>query len=213
MKQIFGAALLGAALISGSANAAVVGVSGQMEILATPTSVTNLSPFDNDAMQIFNEVQNLVLGSALTLRDASGGPDEIIAAGTWISSHMIFLNRTTTGTALVRTGMATFDGIVLGLITSSARLDATDALLGAIWTTYQFSTTPGFGNRGLEGNEGAFALSNGGETLALTLRVTQPGDWIRVVTLSAVPVPAAGFLLIGALGGLAALRRRKAVAA
>ena len=213
MKQIFGAALLGAALTSGSANAAVVGVSGQMEILATPTSVTNLFPFDNDAMQIFNEVQNLVLGSALTLRDASGGSAVIIAARTRISSHMIFLNRTTTGTALVRTGMATFDGIVLGLITSSARLDATDALLGAIGTTYQLSTTRGFGNRGLEGKEGAFALSNGGETLALTLRVTKPGDWIRVVTLSAVPVPAAGFLLIGALGGLAALRRRKAVAA
>jgi len=30
-------------------------------------------------------------------------------------------------------------------------------------------------------------------------------------TISAVPVPAAGLLLIGALGGLAALRRRKAV--
>lgn len=33
------------------------------------------------------------------------------------------------------------------------------------------------------------------------------------ITPSAVPVPAAGLLLVGALGGLAALRRRKAIAA
>lgn len=39
------------------------------------------------------------------------------------------------------------------------------------------------------------------------------GAVLSSVTLSAVPVPAAGFLLIGALGGLAALRRRRALAA
>jgi hypothetical protein len=36
---------------------------------------------------------------------------------------------------------------------------------------------------------------------------------IDSISVSAVPVPAAGLLLIGALGGLAALRRRKALAA
>ena len=39
------------------------------------------------------------------------------------------------------------------------------------------------------------------------------GAVLSSATLSAVPVPAAGFLLVGALGGLAALRRRKARAA
>lgn len=34
-------------------------------------------------------------------------------------------------------------------------------------------------------------------------------DFVVRVSVSAVPVPAAGFLLLGALGGLAALRRRK----
>ena len=39
------------------------------------------------------------------------------------------------------------------------------------------------------------------------------GGFIDDIKVSAVPVPAAGFLLFGALGGLAALRRRKATAA
>lgn len=38
------------------------------------------------------------------------------------------------------------------------------------------------------------------------------GGFIDDVSVAAVPVPAAGFLLIGALGGLAALRRRKTAA-
>ena len=38
------------------------------------------------------------------------------------------------------------------------------------------------------------------------------GAILSSVTLSAVPLPAGGLLLIGALGGLAALRRRKAAA-
>ena len=43
---------------------------------------------------------------------------------------------------------------------------------------------------------------------------TQDRDWddmvVRIDVLSQVPVPAAGFLLLGGLGGLAALKRRKA---
>jgi hypothetical protein len=38
------------------------------------------------------------------------------------------------------------------------------------------------------------------------------GGFIDGVQVSAVPLPAAGFLLFGALGGLAAMRRRKKAA-
>lgn len=35
------------------------------------------------------------------------------------------------------------------------------------------------------------------------------GAYIRAVSVSAIPIPAAGFLLLGGLGGLVAMRRRK----
>jgi hypothetical protein len=50
---------------------------------------------------------------------------------------------------------------------------------------------------------------NGGR-LGILYVATNSDPSILKVDVAAVPVPAAGFLLIGALGGLAALRRRKA---
>jgi hypothetical protein len=51
---------------------------------------------------------------------------------------------------------------------------------------------------------------------ALTFRAegtsNELGGFIDDVSVAPVPVPAAGFLLIGALGGLVALRRRKTAA-
>jgi hypothetical protein len=38
--------------------------------------------------------------------------------------------------------------------------------------------------------------------------VTEPGDWIRVVTVSEVPVPAALWLFAPALMGFLGLRRK-----
>lgn len=201
MKNVFGAALLAASLFVGSvASAAVLSVTGSVSVIGTPSSVTNAAPGSNKSMLVFNEIQNLVLGSNIT---TSTG---VILAGTRVNSQMVLLNRTGSNGLLRLNGSVTFDGLILGFITSTAGLAATDAILGAVGTTYEQ-----FRLRGLEGNE---SLSGQGtSTLALNLVVRQPGDWMRVVTVAAVPVPAAGFLLFGALGGLAALRRRKAMAA
>lgn len=200
MKNIFGAALLAASFFTGSvASAAVLSVTGNVSVIGTPSSVTNAAPSSSTSMLVFNEVQNLILGSDITTSTGT------ILAGARVNSQMVLLNRTRSNGLLSLNGTVSFDGLILGFITSTAGLAATDAILGAVGTTYEQ-----FVLRGLEGNE--TVSGQGTSTLALNLIVRQPGDWMRVVTVAAVPVPAAGFLLFGALGGLAALRRRKAMA-
>jgi hypothetical protein len=76
----------------------------------------------------------------------------------------------------------TFDGLILGVMSDGPGLreGATTPLLGALGTVYPAP----FANRGLESNDAYIVAGN-----QLTLRdsVTEPGDWIRVVTASAVP--------------------------
>jgi hypothetical protein len=100
----------------------------------------------------------------------------------------------------------TFDGPVLMVFSDIGGTGeaSTNALLGLPTTTY-----PGaFANRGLETNDG-FMVS--GNTLSVWMQVTEPGDWIRVVTRGECGVPDSGQTLglFGlALAGLAAACRK-----
>ncbi|MDH3634369.1 MAG: PEP-CTERM sorting domain-containing protein [Gammaproteobacteria bacterium] len=105
-----------------------------------------------------------------------------------------------------------FDGLILGVMSdSSGSLEvASSSLLGAAGTLYPVLP---FSARGLEGippcpaSDDCYNVS--GNALTLTMRVTEPGDWIRVITASRVPEPS-----IIALFGLGLLvlgfARRKA---
>ena len=109
----------------------------------------------------------------------------------------------------------TFDGLILGVMSDrGGTLEAaSSSFLGAAGTTY-----PGaFGARGMEGGplDGLFDndwYATSGMSIRLGMRVTEPGDWIRVVTVSAVPVPASMLLFgtaLAGLGGLSARRKRR----
>ena len=63
-------------------------------------------------------------------------------------------------------------------------LDSSDRL-GADGTTYP--ATFAQGNRGLEGSPDGYTL--GGNSITVSMRVTEPGDWIRVVTRHVEGVP------------------------
>ena len=152
-------------------------VIGGPDIIAAPPSVIDDPPGAvNTHQQAFNERQNVLLPANLAV---DGG---VIAAGTVVSSHMIFLN--TLGTVAANDVQTwTFSGLILGVMSDGpgALEAASTPLLGALGTVYPAP----FANRGLESNDAYIVAGN-----QLTLRdsVTEPGDWIRVVTAgSAVP--------------------------
>ena len=192
--------LLAAVLLSFQTQAALV--SGPDIIAAI--SVQEDSPTNNH-QQAFNENQSVLLTSAITV---DGGT---IASGTLVDSHLIFLN--SDGNARVDDRQTWgFDGIILGVMSnkSGSLMDATNGLFAAFNDYFTTGSSLPFTAAGSESNN--IARGDGyiinGLLLDLRMVVTEPGDWIRVITASAVPVPAALFLFGPALLGFIGLRRK-----
>jgi hypothetical protein len=202
-------------------HAALVSVSGpnssagaSAAIISAPDDVNDDAAY-NTAIQGFDEQQFYTLLADL---DVDGGT---ITAGTLVSSHMIFLNSgPDNSSTLISQGLGsfddgvefTFDGAVLGIMSNSngSREVSSSAFLGATGTIYPIAN---FAARGLEGdplsgyNDDWYAFS--GNAITLGMKVTEPGDWIRVITAANVSEGSTLALLsIGLLGFIA--RRRKA---
>lgn len=195
---------LATSIISISANAALIDVSGPLsslggsaQIITAPSDISD-DAATNNAQQGFNEVQNHMLIGNLAIDNGS------IASGTTVDSHMIFLN-TENNLLGEQFGVEwTFSGTILGVMSDYYGNLETDSnsFLGASGTTYDSN----FAARGLEGTlancdmnaQDCYSIS--GNTLTLTMRVSEPGDWIRVITQSTAQVPEPSTLLIFSLG-------------
>ncbi len=191
------------------ANATLISVSGPESLLGGLPEIIPAPPDVNDdaaynfAMQGFDEKQQLTLPVDISVDDGT------IAAGTVVSSHMIFLN---TGPGNSRKKnihlnvLWEFDGDILGVMSDAwGKLEiASSPILGADGTLYPLSP---FGARGLEGGD-SYTIS--GQTLLVSMRVSEPGDWIRVITAAREPVPepATMFLLGSGLVLLGAMKSR-----
>lgn len=168
------------------------------DIIAAPADVRDDAPgAENDHQQAFNEQQNIVLTSAV---DIDGGGS--IAAGTLVSSHMIFLNTAGSVFAEDLDVTWTFSDEVLGVMSNTAGTREADSSgqLGADGTIYPSA----FSLRGLESNDGYTIVGN---TIMVSMSVTEPGDWIRVVT---APTPGSALLGLIGLGTVGWIRRRTA---
>ncbi len=202
--------LLSALLLSVQAQAALVSVSSQGKIVNPPSVQEDsvLSRYQNKYYQFgFNEAQGVTLDRTIKIR---GGT---IAKGTKVDSHLIFLN-SKGKTDVTKKATWEFSGDVLGVMTDSLGKDmaATNDLF-AYGKYFQevtdhdpIGSQQWFKNLGLEGG-GDFA-NYSSNFLKLGMHVTEPGDWIRVITVSAVPIPAALFLFAPALLGFLGLRRK-----
>ncbi len=164
---------------------------------------------NNAAQEAFNEAQGVVLAVDLAV---NGG---VIASGTRVDSHVVFYNTPgISGSSVSHTW--TFSGQILGLMidVDGGQMAASDGLFanGTYFTDVSNNPTDsgsGFAYQGLEFNSihpDSFTFS--GNVLNLTTYVSEPGDWIRVITASPVPVPAAIWLFGFALFGLMGIRRQ-----
>jgi hypothetical protein len=172
-SAVLGALALGMSLAPASTAHALL--TGGPDIISPPASVVDSSAqggATNNHQQGFNEKQGFLLTAPLA---TDGSP---IPAGTVVNSHMIFLNVPDGAPGVADHGRVwTFDGPILGVISdqNGVKLDASD-FLGAPTTVY-----PGaFPNRGLEGPSDNYSVS--GNSITVNMAVTQPGDWIRVIT-------------------------------
>lgn len=198
-KRIFSIMLSACALLFYASQAQAILIGGQ-DIIAAPASVIDDAPgATNFHQQAFNERQGVLLTSDLMV---DGG---VISAGTVVSSHMIFLNTPVGAGGALDFGVNwIFDGAILGVMSDSMGMleAASSALLGALGTAYPSS----FPARGLEGND---SYSVAGNVITVNMQVTEPGDWIRVITASrGVPEPTSLALFALLLLGIAFLRRR-----
>ncbi|MBT8473380.1 MAG: hypothetical protein HKP25_11190 [Marinicaulis sp.] len=221
LLKSLGAGIAGIMISTAGAHAALVSTNSSLSdqgvaasIIVAPADVSD-DAATNEAIQAFDEVQMHVLAADLAV---DGGT---ISAGTVISSHMIFLN--SDGPGLIEHGAGgggsaatfTFDGMILGVMSDSGGTleAASSSFLGAAGTIY-----PGaFTARGMEGDPLDGLINNDyysflTDTITVGMRVTEPGDWIRVITASEIPVPAALPLLLSGIAGLgfASRRRREA---
>lgn len=210
------------ALVSVPAQAVLISVVGPTSSAGTAPSIISAPAHalddiaTNTGMQGFNEAQGVLTTIAHAI-DGGG----VIAAGTLVDSHMIFLNSAGTGALSHFSVDWTFSGTILGIMSdSNGNLEAASTFeLGAPGTNYTV-TFPGSGPaapfpaRGLEANDGlgigpndGYALLNP-TTLRVGMFVTEPGDWIRVVTAASVPEPSLLLLVGSGMAGLAAWRWR-----
>lgn len=166
-----------------------------------PDSVGN-DNFQSPDLFGFDEDQNILLTAPLTV-DVGSSP---IAAGTVVASHYIFFDPGPTERVI---GTVDFDSDILGIITSTGTLAASDFLAN---TGVNYLNPS---NRGLEAGDSV--TISGPQQILFDTTASSPGDYVRVLTAFSpggetsptVPEPSSVVLLGSGLIALASSARRR----
>lgn len=185
-----------------NAHASIIG--GSVTVIAPPPAVFDTS-YPTDILVGYAEQQGVSLTQDLSVDFlASSSAAGVVGTGTLINSYYFFVDPI--DSPILATWTIEFDENVLAVVFSTDFLASSD-YLGAVGTIY-----PGpFEKRGFEGMDFGYDITTltSPTSLEFYLRSAAPGDWFRVITVSAVPVPPAVWLFGSGLLGLVGVARRK----
>ncbi|CAG0968428.1 hypothetical protein PHYC_01109 [Phycisphaerales bacterium] len=200
MKSTFAAASILA--LASSTHAAITGTAG-MVTFGAPPPIANFPPLIGPTAQAWDEQQNIVVPPLMCEMTVNPSNSTTLTPGPvagLVNSHFIHF---THFPAISATGDVFFSEPIVGVIFRDLSLDMSDGPAGALGTIYP----TGQMFRGL--NAGTIFIS--GNTLHFDFINPVPGiqeiTQVRVLTR---PVPAPGAAALAGIGGLLALRRRRA---
>jgi hypothetical protein len=223
IRRIAVCCIFAVAIYSLPAHAAIVGVTGDGDLLAALVDPTSAAAnfFDDDVIHGWDELQaHLLTEDVVVDIEAPGTYTNLVSLGTFVipmgtllSSHLLYFDPALDSS---RTATFTFDSPIIGVIVRNGTSDADDRLLATDFLGHPNTTYPGafYAQRGLE-MEGAESVTSSADRLTLTAFLTagDPGDQIRVLTSASgdtvIPEPATSLLIGGGLVAASLLRRTR----
>ena len=225
-KALVPVLILAAALAAPAfCDSTVASLNGQIQLDPAPPSVLPGDDLNNAAATLFIEGIDITLGSAVSV-DASGTGifdtnaslnGGTIAAGTVVNSTYLNSDPGLQAGGTNLTGSITFSTAILGVISHTATLNATDSIFADPSVTYPVADS----QRGFElvPGQDEFTISPDGLTLSFSVVTWNNVDDLRIITAGSgsttsstgaanAPEPGTVCLLIAGFAALAGWRKK-----